>query len=79
MNIKRITMVKPPLKHLYRGKSYVQMTDPVSNQALTEHDAITLKDLEKIDILIVETKPHANYGHEKKKLFRSQKFYYRMV
>jgi len=79
MNIKKIKMTNPPVRHKLRDKNLVMMTDPVSNQPLTENDNIQLKDLEDIEIVIIETRPHANYSHEKKKLFRSQKFYYRVV
>ncbi len=79
MNIKKLKMTNPPVRHKFRGKNLVQMTDTVSNQPLTENDTIQLKDLENIEIIIIETRPHANYSNEKKKLFRSQKFYYRVV
>lgn len=71
---------RPALREKYRGKDFVQMTDNLSNQPLNENDTILLKDIENIgEMLIIETRPHANYSHEKKKLFRSQKFYYRVV
>jgi hypothetical protein len=79
MNIKKLKMINPPFRQKFRDKNLILMTDPVSNQPLTENDTIQLKELEDIEIVIIETKPHANYSHEKKKLFRTQKFFYRVV
>jgi len=41
---------------------------------------IRLCDIEEIgEMLIVETKPHANYSQKKKDMFRTQRFYYRRL
>ncbi len=79
MHIKKTTLVTPRPKMRYKDKNYVQMRNPVSNQPLNENDSVTLKDLEELDLLIVETRPHEHYSYEKKQLFRKQRFYYMEV
>jgi hypothetical protein len=79
MNIKKIKMRNPPFRHKLRDKNLIQMVHPVSNQPLTENDTIQLKELENVEIIIIETKPHANYSSKKKEMFRPQKFYYRVL
>lgn len=79
MIVKKLKLTRPSIRHQYRNKKLIQMVDPVSKLPLTEHDSIRLGDLENMDIVIIESKPHANYLPGKKALFRSQKYYYLIV
>lgn len=76
MKINKVKKVMPMFREFYRGKKWVQMCNPVSNQPLLETDSIQLRDLEKKNIMIFETRPHGNYRDSKKNMFQPRKIYY---
>jgi hypothetical protein len=79
MIIVKKVKVKPELKEMYRGKKFVQMKDPRTNRPLTENDTISLKEMEQKNIMIFETRPHANFQQYKKEMFIKTKYYYEEV